>query len=65
MLELVSQARNVNADETPIGVLAPGKTRRAYIWTFISDQIAAYVYSPGRSGKTPVGVLGDYDGLGA
>ena len=62
MLQLVRQDSHVNADETPIGVLAPGKTRRAYIWTFIGGPIVAYVYSPSRSGKTPVDVLGTSQG---
>ena len=63
MLELVKQARYVNADETPIQVLAPDKTRRAYIWTFIGGQVVAYVYSPGRSGQTPQSVLGNTKGF--
>lgn len=65
MLELVRDDPYVNADETPIQVLAPGtgKTRRAYIWTFISAQVVAYVYSPSRSGQTPVQVLGGSTGF--
>lgn len=63
MLELVRQDRYVNADETTIQVLAPDKTRRAYIWTFIGSQVAAYVYSPSRSGQTPLGVLGGTEGF--
>ena len=58
MLELVRQGSHVNADETPISVLAPHKTRRAYIWTFAAGPVVTYVYSKGRSGQTPVTVLG-------
>jgi len=63
MLERVSQEQYVNADETPIQVLAPEKTRRSYIWTFIGGQIVAYVYSPGRSGDTPLSVLSNSNGF--
>jgi transposase len=62
MLQLVRKDDHVNADETPIGVLAPGKIRRAYIWTFTGGPIVTYVYSPSRSGKTPVDVLGTSQG---
>jgi len=63
MLELVAIEQYVNADETPLRVQAKGKTRRAYIWDFISDKLVVYVYSPGRSGQTPVDVLGDSAGF--
>ena len=63
MLQLVREELYVNADETPIQVLAPEKTRRSYIWAFIGGKIVAYVYSPGRSGDTPLSVLGDSDGF--
>jgi len=62
ILELVAESRYVNADETPIPVQDEEQTRRAYIWTFVADELAGYVYSPSRSGKTPVDVLGDTRG---
>jgi len=62
ILELVAESRYVNADETRIPVQEEDKTRQAYIWTFIADELASYVYSPSRSGKTPVDVLGDTGG---
>jgi len=62
MLDLVRQGSHVNADETPIGVLAPGKTRRAYIWTFSAGPVVTYVYSASRSGQTPLDVLGTTEG---
>jgi transposase len=55
---LVAQEPVVLADETPIQVQAPGKTRRAYMWVFLAGTTVVYVYSPSRSGKTPSGVLG-------
>jgi len=63
MLEQVKQAAYVNADETPIQVLAPEKTRRAYIWTFTGGELVTYVYSPSRSGQTPKSVLADTRGF--
>lgn len=62
MLELIAKSRYVNADETPIQVQEEEKTRRAYIWTFIAEEIVAYVYSPSRSGETPLQVLGESKG---
>jgi len=66
MLELIAQSFYVNADETPLSVLDKAKkqkkTRKAYMWTFIIEQIVAYVYSPSRSGQTPLAVLGESQG---
>jgi transposase len=64
LLELVPAIEIVLADETTMRVLAKGKTRTAWIWSFIArDQaereIIAYVYSKSRSGETPVRVLAD------
>lgn len=47
---------------TPLQVQAPGKTRRAYMWTFLSGDRIGYRYSPSRSGQTPVDVLGGTSG---
>jgi transposase len=62
MLELLPPNEYVNADETSIRVQERGKTRRAYIWTFIAEQMVVYKYSPDRSGETPKEVLGDSTG---
>lgn len=62
ILERVVESVYVNADETPIQVQDVEKTRRAYIWTFIAETLAAYVYSPNRSGETAAKVLGDSQG---
>jgi len=64
MLELIALSQYVNADETPVPVLdkEKKKTRKAYMWTFIIEQIVAYVYSPSRSGQTPLAVLGESQG---
>ena len=63
MLEIISASEYVNADETPIPVQDEEKARRAYMWTFIDDKIVSYVYSPSRSGETPVKVLGESKGF--
>lgn len=58
VLELVRDAYLVRADETPQRVLDEGKTRRAYVWTFRTENLIAYMHSPSRSGATPEAVLG-------
>jgi transposase len=65
MLKQIAKQRVVNADETTIRRLTPGqsKTHRSYIWTFCTDDLVAYRYTPGRSGKLPETVLGDSEGV--
>jgi transposase len=63
LLELVPEKEIVLADETTQRVQAKGKTRTAWLWSFIArdeveKEIIAYVFSPSRSGETPVKVLG-------
>jgi len=62
LLELIKEEPYVRADETPQRVLAKGKTRRAYVWTFRTEKLIAYVHSHGRSGDIPVEVLGGTTG---
>ncbi len=57
LLEKISEARNVNADETRIQVQKKKKTRTAWVWTFISQMMIGFVYSPSRSGETPQRIL--------
>jgi len=64
LLELVAEKEIVQADETTQRVQAKGKTRTAWLWTFIArdeaeKELVAYVHSRSRSGETPVHVLGD------
>jgi len=63
MIEIIGAKKYVNADETPIPVMDDDKTRKAYMWTFIADQLVCYVYSPSRSGETPAKVLGASKGF--
>ena len=61
---LVMSSMLVLADETPLQVLDKNldKTRRGYIWVFLSDLVAYYRFSPNRSGETPSEVLGSSEG---
>ena len=63
MLELIKSAKYVRADETPQPVLDKDKTHRGYMWNFNTDELVGFVFSPGRSGETPVSVLGDSPGF--
>ena len=64
MQMLVLTSLIVLADETPIPVLDEKltKTRRGYIWAFLSDDVAYYRFSATRSGETPTDVLGNSQG---
>lgn len=48
----------VLADETPVPVQAPGKTRKAFVWAFLGAALIGFRFSPSRSGLTPKAVLG-------
>ena len=61
--ELICQSELVMTDETPISIMAKLKTYRGYIWTFRTENVVLYVASAGRSGETPVTVLGDTKGV--
>jgi transposase len=61
LVELIAESELVQADETPVQVMAPKKTRRGYMWTFLCNEpepLICYRFSPTRSGQTPVEVLG-------
>jgi transposase len=57
ILERVVDSERVNADETPILIQAKEKCQRGYVWTFLADNLIAYVFSTSRSGETPKKVL--------
>ena len=64
LLRLVAEKEIVLADETTQRVQEKGKTRTAWLWSFIArdeaeKEIIAYVFSRSRSGETPLRVLGD------
>ncbi len=64
LLKLVAEKEIVQADETTECVQEKGKTRTAWLWSFIARdeaerELIAYVFSRSRSGETPLHVLGD------
>jgi transposase len=67
LLQLVAEKEIVLADETTQRVQDKGKTRTAWLWSFIArdeadKEIISYVFSRSRSGETPMRVLGDTAG---
>jgi transposase len=68
----VLAASRLHADDTPVPVLAKGKTRTGRLWTMVRDDrpfggcdppAAAYFYSPDRRGEHAAAFLKDYAGL--
>jgi transposase len=62
LLHLIAEKKIVLADETTQRVQAKGKTRTAWLWSFIARdeaerELIAYVFSRSRSGETPVRVV--------
>lgn len=67
LLRLIAEKEIVLADETTQRVQEKGKTRTAWLWSFIGRdeaerELIAYVFSRSRSGDTPVEVLGETKG---
>jgi len=64
------QGNSLHADETPVSQLEPGKgkTRKAYLWAYRSNDLAAgprivvFDYQTGRSGEHARQFLGDWQG---
>jgi transposase len=68
----VLAAARIHADDTPVPVLAKGKTRTARLWTYVRDDrpfggpdppAAVFFYSRDRSGEHPERHLASYAGL--
>jgi transposase len=67
LLKLIAGKEIVLADETTQRVQEKGKTRTAWLWSFIARdeverELIAYVFSRSRSGDTPIEVLGETKG---
>lgn len=67
LLQHIARAEVVWADETPLRVLDVKKTRKGYLWTFLTwnekgEWLIGYRFSMGRAGKTPKDVLGGTTG---
>ena len=65
----VRKGTRLHLDDTPVPVLAPGRTRNGRLWTAVRDDrpfgrpdppAAAYIYSPDRSGTHAETWLADY-----
>jgi transposase len=79
LMPLIAQIRShvfaadrIHADDTPVPVLAKGKTRTGRLWTYVRDDApfggygppaAAFFYSPDRSGIHPEQHLAGFVGL--
>ena len=57
LMEKIQQSELLNGDETRIQVQQKGKTRTAWMWTFLSTTMIGFVFSFSRSGNTPIEVL--------
>ena len=63
LVETASRHPYVNADETPIKVQQKGGCKRSYVWTLVTDQVIAYVFSPTRAQETPNHLLAGTSGF--
>ncbi|HMB46908.1 MAG TPA: IS66 family transposase [Afifellaceae bacterium] len=68
----VFAAERIHADDTPVLVLAKGKTKTGRLWTYVRDDrpfggqappAALYFYSPDRGGKHPRAHLQGWTGI--
>lgn len=60
ILVRIAQSEIVFADETSLKMQS--SERRAFVWTFLCDDLIGFVFSPTRSGDVPVSVLGESQG---
>lgn len=60
ILARIAASEIVFADETSIKMQSSEK--RAFVWVFLDDTLTGFVFSPSRSGDTPVKVLGESQG---
>ncbi len=63
LLQCIASSEVVWADETPLRVLDVKKTKRGYLWTFLTQNergewLIGYRFSMGRANRTPKEVLG-------
>lgn len=60
ILARIAQSDIVFADETSFKMQSSDK--RAFVWTFLGDNLTGFVFSPTRSGDVPLAVLGESQG---
>jgi len=58
LLAHVRTSAHLAADETPLSVLADGKTHAGWVWVFAADDALLFTYSPSRGKGVPESVLG-------
>ena len=58
LMQRIAAQEIVQADETPVPMMAPEKTKRAFMWTFLAGALIGFRFAESRSGQTPVQVLG-------
>ena len=72
MVQHALAGKRIHCDDTPVPVLAKGKTRTGRLWVVVRDDrpfggtgppVAVYIYSPDRRGEHPQGFLGRYTGV--
>lgn len=72
MVQHALAGKRIHCDDTPVPVLAKGKTRTGRLWVVVRDDrpfggtdppVAVYMYSPDRRGEHPQGFLGAYTGV--
>lgn len=60
ILARIAMSQIVFADETSMKMQSSEK--RAFVWTFLGDDLTGFVFSPSRSGDVPVRILGESQG---
>ena len=66
MLERILHARHAHVDETTLPVLAPGKTKKSYVWSVVGGRDAPYSvyrFTTGRGREGPDGFLEGFKGI--
>jgi transposase len=57
IVERITESAYINADETSLKIQNKGGCRRGFVWTFIAENLIAFVFSASRSGETPKRLL--------
>jgi transposase len=66
MLRRIVGSRHAHVDETTLPVLAPGRTRRTWVWSLVGGADAPYCvyrHTPGRGRAGPLDFLSDFNGI--
>jgi transposase len=55
--ERIKSSPLLHADETPQPIFSEGGCKRGFMWTFATQKLALFLFSQGRSGDVPKGLL--------